>query len=84
MTKTELAAALKLSLTDAELENVEIDIFYGFGLPDFTPVYVTLEQVAKLIRWQCHTFSGGIDAEALNELCHCGRTRFQVLVTEAI
>ena len=78
MTKSQLSEALKLAKTDQEIEE-SIDIFYGFGIQGFTPVYVTIPQIAKLIRYQCFTFAGTIDDENFQEIANYGRSKFLVV-----
>lgn len=74
----EIASNQKIELDN---ENAPIDIFDGFGLKDFQPVYVTIKQVARLIRWQCSYIYGasGFDAENLNEIGHYGKKRFLII-----
>ena len=80
MTTKELTAAFIVAKNKyVDLTNEDIDIFYGFGLKDFKPVYVTINQVAKLIRWQAGTFNGGWDADAINEIGYFGRKRFLII-----
>ncbi len=81
MTNGELKDAMAIATSDADLsaETGQIDIFSGFGLPDFKQVAVTTRQVASLIRWQALAFDGSIDAEALNEIAHAGRRKFQIV-----
>ena len=83
MTKTELSNAVELATSDVDLgnETLQIDIFDGFGLPDFKPVTVTTRQLAALIRWQAEYLGGGsgLDAAALNEIATIGRKRFLVV-----
>ena len=81
MTKDELSQAVAVATSEADLSNevANIDIFNGYGLPGFKPVYVTVRQVAALIRWQAVQFDGGVHAESLNELAYAGRQKFQIL-----
>jgi len=79
MTKNELSDAFTLAQSPDTLGNAEMDLFYGFGLPGFAPVYCTLRDVARLIRWQCSQLNGGWDREALQEIATHGRKRFQVI-----
>lgn len=84
MLKAEFSQAYKIADNEKiELnnDNAPIDIFDGFGLKDFQPVYVTIEQVARLIRWQCSYVYGatGFDSENLNEIGHFGRKRFLII-----
>lgn len=48
--------------------DVDTTCFLGFGLSDFKPVYVTLEQVAALINYQARMLNGVFDQEALQEV----------------
>jgi hypothetical protein len=78
MTKNELSRALAI----AQSGNAGIptdNIFDGFGLYGFQAVYCTVEQVAQLIVWQCFTFGGGIDYEALTEIAVAGRRKFRII-----
>jgi hypothetical protein len=78
MTKTELSRSLAI----AQAGNAGFptdNIFDGFGLYEFQPVYCTVEQVAQLIVWQCFTFAGGIDYEALTEIADAGRRKFRII-----
>lgn len=57
-----------------------LEVFDGFGLPDFQQVVVTKEMVADLIRWQCFYIMGeGLDQEALQEIKDIGRNKFMVV-----
>ena len=80
MNRAQLNQAFALARSDADLRTEDISVFDGFGLPDFEPVYVTIESVAALIRWQCRDiFGGGFDAEALDEIARLGRCRFHII-----
>ena len=50
-----------------DLSGVDDSALYGFGLPDFVPVHVSIKAVAKCLRWQCCTFAGGWDERQFNE-----------------
>jgi hypothetical protein len=82
MTKTEFGLAVKIAQSDRDLSNVDDSILYGCGLPDYKPVYVTIEMVAKLIQWQCcgifccHTI---VDSEELNNLAYIARRKFLIV-----
>lgn len=58
----ELKACLALAQSGLELQ-ADDSVLYGFGLPDFQPVFVTMAVVAKCIRWQCNQWDGGFDWE---------------------
>ena len=81
MTKKELAKALEIAKSDRELESkVATNMFLGFGLKDFEPVYCTLEQVAWLIRYQCfYIFGGGMDMDELNYIARHGKRKFLII-----
>jgi len=67
MNKKEFSKALELAKTH-EYGIAEISLFNGFALADFKPVVCTMNDIAGLIAWQCFTFGGGIDSEALTEI----------------
>ena len=81
MTKQEFSESYQIARSSADLKHADTNIFDGFGLPDYHyPVYVTREQVAKLIRWQCqYIFGDGWDSDNLQEIANIGRTRFQIV-----
>ena len=66
MTKPELAKAFDIAKSDKELVD-NLHLFNGFGLKDFQPVYCTLDDVAKIIRYQCQQMNGGWDMEAFQD-----------------
>ena len=79
MTKQEFARAFMIAKGGQDLTNSSIDHFYGFGLPDFGKTTCTVDQLARLIRYQAQYLSGGWDMDALNEVREYGRKRFEVL-----
>ena len=83
MTKKEFAAAVAIAQSNDELNDVDIHdnnaVFDGFGLPEFNVVFVTLKQVAKLIRWQAQYLTGGFDQEAMQEVAKAGRHKFMIV-----
>ena len=81
MTKKELSQAYALAISDTVIspEEASIDVFDGFGLKDFDKVYVTIKQIARLIRWQAICFDGSIDSDAMQEIGYCGRKSFLVI-----
>lgn len=79
MTRNEFKQAFALANSDAELSASAAGIFDGFGLPNFSPVHVTIAHVAELIRWQAKYLNGEWDAEALQEIADLGRKRFLIL-----
>lgn len=79
MTRDEFKQATEMALDrKQDLTNVDDSIFWGFGLPEFEPVNVTVRQVAKLIRWQAVMFNGELDASAYNEVAEIGRRKFSI------
>ena len=83
MTKQQFSEALTIARSSRDLSNVDDSTLYGCGLSDFKfPVYVTIDMVAKLLRWQCCSiFSNGtvVDAQELNDMAHIARRKFQVV-----
>lgn len=81
MNKTQLSAALELALSKDQLDREDTDMFLGFALLAFKPIYCTIRQLAALVRWQAVNFNGTIDQAALNEIAYWGSKmkRFQVV-----
>jgi len=81
MTAAEFKQAVTLSRDNAnpKVNVADMNCFDGFGLPDFETVYVTVFQVARLIRWQAVQLNGEFDQVALDEVKRCGRNRFQII-----
>lgn len=80
MTKHEFNAAFKIANDfSIDLSNVDDSHLYGYGLPDFKPVHVTLEQVAKEIRWAALQFNGEWNGSVLDEVAKLARRNFIVL-----
>lgn len=52
MKATEFDRAWRLALSPADLTDADDSPLHGCGLPDFSPVRVPIEAVAKLLRWQ--------------------------------
>ena len=83
MTVPQLKAALIIAKADVKIdEHVHSLIpFDGFGLSDFKPVEVTIEQVARLIRYQAAYMNGDWDEQAIEEIKFFGKKRF--IITES-
>jgi hypothetical protein len=80
MTKAEFKQAFEIAKSNKDLTNVDDSTVYGCGLPDFKPVYVTLEVVAKLIRWQCqYIFGDGWDMNELDNIAHIAKKKFLII-----
>lgn len=78
MNKAEFNRAYAIATSSRDLSDVNDDLLFGFGLPDFQPVATTVEAAAKTIRWQCVQLNGGIDTVALNECRQLFRQRVQI------
>ena len=78
MTKGELKKAFAMAKR-GERDMDDMRWCDGFGLKDFKPVVCTLRQLAGLIVWQCATFAGGWDMEALNVIAEHGKRKFTVV-----
>jgi len=81
MDKEQLSKALEISKDRAGIDfaKTNLHLFDGFGLNDFKPIVVRLEDVADLIRWQCSQLDGGFNLDNLHEIAKFGKTRFIVL-----
>lgn len=80
MTLKQQQAAFQIANNfDIDLTDVNDDILFGCGLSDFKPVYVTLKQVAKLMRWQALQLNGEWDSRELNEVNLIGKRKFLIL-----
>lgn len=82
MTRNQFASAVTLARDySRDFSTVDDSPLYGCGLPDFKPVFVTVEQVAKFVRWQCAYIYGasGFDSEALAECADIARTKFTLV-----
>ena len=81
MNKKEFSRAYALAISNQVIkpEEASIAIFDGFGFESFDKVYVTVKQVARLIRWQTVCLDGSIDQDNLQEIGECGRRKFLFL-----
>jgi hypothetical protein len=82
MTDLEFKKACRLAFdTSVDLRIYFNDALMGFGLPDFKPVLLHLEEVAECIRWQCLCLDGSIDQKNLAEcrLCFVTLKRVQIV-----
>lgn len=81
MKKSEFSAAAALAFDySKELAHVDDSALFGCGLPGFKPIFVTLEQVAKFIRWQCSFVNAvGHDADGLAECADIAREKFTLI-----
>ena len=79
MTKAELSDALTIARSGQNLDDVDDSLLFGYGLPGFEHVSVTIEAAAKTMRWQVIELTGGVNQEALNELADLFRYRVTIL-----
>ena len=81
MTRNQFATAVSLARDfSRDLSAVDDSPLFGCGLPGFKPVFVTTEQVAKFVRWQCAYINGnGFDGKALAECADIARARFTLV-----
>jgi hypothetical protein len=80
MKKSEFSAAAALAFDHSKsLEHVDDSGLFGCGLADFKPIFVTTEQVAKFIRWQCTYLFGGHDIEELANCADIAREKFTLI-----
>ena len=81
MTKQQFSQAYQIARSNEKIDPGQepIDVFWGFALKDFVPVYVTLKQVARLIRWQAICMDGSIDSDNLQEIAFFGKKKFLII-----
>lgn len=80
MTAAEFKRAFAIADDDTiDLSGVDNNIIMGYGLPGFQPVPVTLEMVAKEIRWHALMMNGKWNSEALEEVRDACRRAFVVV-----
>tara|TARA_Y100000034_G_C6854379_1_gene388016 strand:- start:835 stop:1080 length:246 start_codon:yes stop_codon:yes gene_type:complete len=80
MNKQEMTQALEIAKDQSQnLTDVDTDVMFGYGLPDFKPVHVTTRQVASIIRWQAGRFDGTWDAKEIDDIANLGRKRFMII-----
>jgi hypothetical protein len=84
MNKAEFQKAYEIACGDQDLSDFDLDLLDGFGLPDFQPVTVPIETVARCIRWQCFYIGGGIDQDALNECRNAFRRKVTVVAKRGV
>jgi hypothetical protein len=78
MNKAEFQRAFLIAESDKEL-NDDMDVFIGCALRGFEIVYITVESVARLIRWQCRQFDGTWDQEELQSIVSIARNKFTLV-----
>jgi hypothetical protein len=81
MTRNQFASAVTLARDySRDFSAIDDSSLFGCGLPGFKPVFVTVEQVAKFVRWQCAFINGnGFDGEALQECADIARAKFTLV-----
>lgn len=68
MTREEFSEAVAIARSGECLIDCDDSVLFGYGLPDFEPVVVTIEVAAKAIRWQCVLLNGEVDIVELNSV----------------
>lgn len=61
-----------------DLSQVENDVIIGYGLHGFKPVTITLEMVAKEIRYHALMMNGKWDSRALDEVKTLSKKSFLI------
>lgn len=79
MKSLDFARAASIARSTVDLSHVDDTPIFGCGLPGFVPVFVTVEQVAKFVRYQTAQLNGGIDGEAMAECASIARKAFLVI-----
>lgn len=75
MNAKQFELAYQIAASDKEILADDSHLF-GCGLPDFKPVEVTINEVAKFIRYQCKQFNGEMDKEMVGECRYIARYKF--------
>lgn len=69
MTRAELAECRRIAQDSSiDLSGEDDSALHGCGLPEFEPVTVSPRTVAKFLRWQCCTLSGGWDSSEYDDI----------------
>jgi hypothetical protein len=76
MNRQQIAKAIRIAKSDADLSGENIDSMMGCTLEGFEPVYVTARQVASHIRYQAHYLMGGWDEFEIQEVARIAKTKF--------
>jgi len=80
MTKYEAQQAWKIAEDEnIALDNEDLSPLFGYGKKTFQPVYVTLRQVAAVMRWQGLQMNGLWDMREVSDLITLGRRNFIIL-----
>lgn len=66
MKKEDFDLAFAIARSDIDLSQVDDSALFGYGLPEFEPVTVPVEAVAKTLRWQAYKLNGQWDTTELN------------------
>jgi hypothetical protein len=80
MNAKQFSAALAIAQSNADLSQADDSALFGYGLPDFKPVNVSLAAVAKTLRWQALQFNGQFNSEEISNCRYffCKLARVQV------
>jgi len=83
MLKSEFSRAIAIVQSGKELDLYNwmqdgMEVMDGYGLPDFQPVMVTIEDMARLIAYEALQINGELDHEWLNIIWSC-RSRFIIV-----
>lgn len=78
MTAEQFRHAVIIAKADVQIDSKahSLEPFDGYGLPDFEPITVTIEQVARCILYQCAYMFGGWDEEELENVRYFAKKRF--------
>jgi len=79
MNKVEFARAFEIAKIDCKLPMVDFDKFAGFAFKEFEPIYVTIKEIASMIRYHVLQLDGEWNGKALNEIGIAGRRKFKVI-----
>ncbi len=80
MTKTQFAQCATVARNlEIDLSTEDLTPFDGCGLSGFKPIFVTVKQVARFIRWQSLCFNGEVDSKELQDCAEIARRSFTLI-----
>lgn len=82
MNKAEMREALNRAKSGEFLNVTEGDLhrFGGYGLPGFDRlIHCTVDEIARLIRWQALRFNGTWDMAEVDAIAAVGRDHFRII-----
>jgi hypothetical protein len=86
MTRREFSRAVLIAKSNVDLSGYDQFALFGYGLPDFEPVCVTMGAAARCLRWQCqaaikwaHEADFFWDEKEMNDTWYHWRTKVTIV-----